>query len=151
MGQDSSPSPEQTVQCQNCLEFSDSSLTNCRYCGAVIDFDPLPVEEQVQSKFAQACRDGNLLMVMSRALAVCFIALTFSFLTTLALAGFLILLVAVPLMQVRWWMKYGRLPAENMAYQQARREAIVSAVVWCGVLLVWLFASVVQTLLFAQR
>ncbi|HQR31162.1 MAG TPA: hypothetical protein PLK30_00390 [Blastocatellia bacterium] len=90
-------------------------------------------------------------MVMSRALAVCFIALTFSFLTTLALAGFLILLVAVPLMQVRWWMKYGRLPTEDMAYQQARRETIVSAVVWCGVLLVWLFASVIQTLLFAQR
>lgn len=151
MAQDSSLSTEQTVQCQNCLESVSASLTNCRYCGAVIGLEALPVEEDAQSKIAKACRDGHFLKVMSRALAVCFIALTFSILSTLALAGFLMLLVAVPLMQVRWWMKYRRLQAEDLAYQQARRETVVSAFVWCGVLLVWLFASVIQTLLFAQR
>ena len=142
---------EQTVRCQNCLEFVNSSLTNCRYCGAVISFETAPVEDGSQSKIAQAIRDGNFLKLLSRVLGVRFIALTFSIFSTLALAGFVILLTVVPLLQIRWWGKYRNLQTEDADYQAAKRETILSAVVWCGIVFVWLAASTIQSFLLTQR
>lgn len=144
-------SQAQTVQCQNCLEFVNSSLTNCRYCGAVIGSENATAEEDAQSKIAQAIRDGNFLKLLLRVLAVCFIALTFSIFSKVALAGFLILLVVVPLLQIRWWAKYRNLQTEDADYQTAKRETIMSAVVWCGIVFVWLAASAIQSFLLAQR
>ncbi len=141
----------QTVQCQNCLEFVSSSLTNCRYCGAVISFETAPVEDDAQSKIAQAGRDGKFLKFMSRALAVCFIALAFSVFSKLALAGFLILLVVVPLLLIRWWAKYRNLQTEDQAYETAKGDAVLSAVTWCGIVFVWLAASAIQSFLMTQR
>lgn len=139
------------VQCHNCLEFINASLTNCRYCGTVVGVENPPVEGNAKSKVADASRDGYLLTIMARALAVCFIALTFSIFSKLALAGFLILLAAVPMMLIRWWVKYRGLQIEEHGYKVARLSAVMAAVVWCAVLLVWLFASVIQSFLLMQR
>mgnify|MGYP000246397226 CR=1 FL=1 len=144
-------SEEELVQCHNCLEFVSASLTNCRFCGAVITAENVRVEETLQAKLAQANREGNLLKLLSRALTVCFLALTFSIFSKLALAGFLLLLVVVPILLVRWWVKYGRLPSEEQAYLTAKRDAIFSAVIWGGIVFVWLAASAIQSFLFAQR
>lgn len=144
-------SQEQTVQCYNCLEFVSATLTNCRYCGAVITVENAPVEETAQSKLAQASRDGSFLKLLSRALVVCFLALTFSIFSKLALAGFLLLLVAVPILLVHWWVKHGRLQSEEQVYYTAKRNAVFSAVLWGGIVFVWLAASAIQSFLFAQR
>lgn len=144
-------SQEQTVQCQNCLEFVSSTLTNCRYCGAVISSENVTVEEGAQSKIAHAIRAGNFLKLLSRILAVCFIALTFSIFSKLALAGFLILLVVVPFFLIRWWVKHRNLQTEDLDYQAAKRETIMSAIVWCGIVFVWLAASAIQSFLMTQR
>lgn len=144
-------SQEQTVQCQNCLEFVNSMLTNCRYCGAVISSENVTVEEGAQSKIAQAIRAGNFLKLLSRILAACFIALTFSIFSKLALAGFLILLVVVPFFLIRWWVKHRNLQTEDLDYQAAKRETIMSAIVWCGIVFVWLAASAIQSFLMTQR
>ncbi len=144
-------SREQPVQCQNCLEFVSSSLTNCRYCGAVLGDENATSAEDAQSNIAHACRDGKFLKLMSRALAVCFIALTFSIFSKLALAGFLILLVAMPILLIRWWIKYRSLQTEDQDYQEAKRETIMLAVIWCGTVFVWLAASAIQSFLMTQR
>lgn len=151
MVQDSSSSQEQTIQCKNCLEFIRSSLTNCRYCGAVVSIEAAPVEDEAKSKIADARRDGFFLTTMARALAVCFIALTFSIFSKQALAGFLILLVALPLMLILWWVKYGRLQIEEHSYKTARLSTIMATVTWGAILLLWLFASVIQSFLMMQR
>ncbi|MBP6820296.1 MAG: hypothetical protein KA368_02070 [Acidobacteria bacterium] len=151
MAEDSLSNQEQTVQCQNCLEFINASLTNCRYCGAVVSLENPPAEGNAKTKVADASRDGYLLTIMARALAVCFIALTFSILSKLALAVFLILLVAVPLMLVRWWVKYRGLQTEEHNYRMARLNTIKAAVVWGAILLLWLFVSVIQSFLLMQR
>ncbi|MFN0112918.1 MAG: hypothetical protein ACKVZH_29000 [Blastocatellia bacterium] len=151
MSEDLSTSQQQNIQCQNCLEFINASLSNCRYCGAVVGLAAAPVEEAAQAKIASACRDGFLLKVMAWILAVCFIALSFSVFGQLALVGFLILLAALPLMLIRWWVKYGRLKTEEPDYQTAKREVLMASFIWLVTILVWLFASVIQSFLLMQR
>lgn len=151
MAENTLSNQEETVQCKNCLEFINASLTNCRYCGAVISLETATAQDEAKSKLADASRDGFFLTTMARALAICFIALTFSILSKLALAGFLILLVAVPLMLVRWWIKYRGLQTEEHNYKIAKLKTIMAAVVWGAVLLLWLFVSVIQSFLIMQR
>lgn len=151
MAQDSSFGREQTIQCQKCLEFVSSSLTNCEYCGAVISLEAEKVSEDAQSKVASARNDSYFLKLMARALAVSFIAMTFSIFSRMALASFLILLVAVPLMLVRWWVKYRGLQTEEHGYKMARLSAIGAVATWGAILLLWLFVSAVQSFLLMQR
>ncbi|MEK7830791.1 MAG: hypothetical protein AAB401_06885 [Acidobacteriota bacterium] len=126
-------------------------MTNCRYCGAVVSPETAPVEDEAKSKIADASRDGYFLKIMAGAFAVCFIALTSSIFSKVALAGFLILLVAIPLMLVRWWIKYRGVHTEEHSYKMARLSATTAAVIWGAILLLWLFASVIQSFLMMQR
>lgn len=151
MAQDFSLSQPQVFQCQNCREFINTSMTNCSYCGVVINLESATAAADVQSKVGKACSDGNFLKIMARALPVFFLASMIPFVGGIAGWGFLFLLIAVPVMLVRWWIKYNSIQTADQDYESARRDTIISAVIWCGVIVVWLAASFIQAFLLMQR
>lgn len=151
MPQDFSPGQPQVFQCQNCREFINTSMTNCPYCGVEISLEAATAAADVQSKVAKACSDANFLKIMARALAIFFLASLVPFVGGIAGWGFLFLLIAVPVMLVRWWIKYSGIQTSDQDYEGAKRNTIISAVTWCGVVVVWLAASVIQAFLLAQR
>ncbi len=80
---------------------------------------------------------------MTRALVACFLALAMSFVEQFALWAFLLFLTPVPVMLVRWWIKYRKLQTTDQNYASAKHDVAVAAVVWVGVMIVWLSASLI--------
>ena len=150
MAQGFSLNQPQVFQCQNCREFINTGLTNCPYCGVMINLEAATAAADVQANVAKACSDANFLKIAARALAV-FFGLSFvPFLPMVGLAS-LIMLIVVPILLVRWWVKYRNLQTADQDYEKARRETIIAAVIWSGVIVVWLAASVIQAFLLLNR
>jgi len=141
MGQDFPHNQSQGFKCRICDESIDPSLTNCPYCGAVIG----SAESEIPSPSSsdKACKEATILKVMARALAVSFLAVAMSVVEGLAFFAFITLLISVPVMLIRWWMKYRNLPPTNPGYARARQEVSFAAVIWVGVIIVWLSASLI--------
>ncbi|MEO6724498.1 MAG: hypothetical protein ABIP14_04285 [Blastocatellia bacterium] len=143
MKQDVPHDRTQDARCRICGETINPSLTNCPYCGAVIDSAESPVRDL--SPISNACKEATFLKAMARLLVACFLALVLSFVENFALWAFLIFLTAVPMMLVRWWIKYRNLQTTDQNYATAKRDVAVAAVIWVGVIIVWLSASLIMS------
>ena len=64
--------------------------------------------------------------------------------------GFLFLLVAVPVMLIRWWRKYNAIQTGDPDYEQAKTSTIVALVIWSAMVVVWLGVSIVAYYFFAS-
>lgn len=134
--------PMQTVQCRNCLEIINAALTNCHYCGALVEPDATPTEPTL----AQAAGDARILKLLARAELVLFVLSFFPYLS-FAFFGFLILLVGVPALCLRWWIKYRPLRGAGRDYETAQSDVIAAAWLWSGIIVVWLAAGLLQSLM----
>ncbi|HMV86656.1 MAG TPA: hypothetical protein PLD20_25265 [Blastocatellia bacterium] len=132
---------EPTLQCGNCLERINAALTNCPYCGAVVE--PY-ADAQPEPTAAQAAADARILKLLARVELVFFV-LSFFPLTHLAFFGFAILLFGVPVLWLRWWIKYRRLRSAGSEYELAKGNAIAAALLWSSVIIVWLAAGTIQS------
>ena len=72
-----------------------------------------------------------------------FLAVAMSFVEGLAFLAFITLLISVPVMLIRWWIKYRNLPVTNPDYARARQKVSWAAIIWVGVIIVWLSASLI--------
>ena len=59
----------------------------------------------------------------------------FPFLGLAGLVGFVFIKYAVPVMAVRWWIKYGRIKSQDLDLRRARKTVIVVSVVSLVILL----------------
>ena len=139
----------QDFQCQICDESISPLLANCPYCGAVVDAAESPV--RALSPINKACKEAMFLRAMARLLVACFLALAMSFVEKYALPAFLLFLIAVPIMVISWWIKYRNLQTTDQSYASAKRDVAVAAVVWVGVIIVWLSASLILSWLQMSR
>jgi hypothetical protein len=137
------PGAARGFQCRNCLEFINPTLTNCPYCGAVVELD-VPEATHSQTILAQAGSEARILKMLAQAELVCFV-LSFVPFASFALYGFMILLPGVPMLWVRWWVKYHNLQTSGQDYENAKRDVIAAAVIWSGVIAVWMAAGVLQS------
>ncbi len=150
MAQDSSLNQPQVFQCHRCREIINASLTNCPYCGAVVNHDA-EITDDVQSLSRKAHGHAYLLKIMARALAGFFLALSLSFFDEVSLPGFLLLLIVLPGLLIGWWVKYRALRAGGQNHTSAKHDAVIATVIWCGVLVAWLAASLIQSLMLMLR
>ena len=151
MAQGFSLSQPQVFQCQNCREFINTAMTNCPYCGVVINAEAATAAADVQSNVAKACSDANFLKIMARAQAAFFLISFIPILGGFAGWGFLFLLIAVPVMLVRWWIKYRKIQTADKDYETAKRDTIIAAVIWSGLIVLWLALGVIQAFLLMNR
>lgn len=150
MAQGLSLGQPQVFQCPNCREFINVSMTHCSYCGVAINPEAASAAADIQAKVAQACSDANYLKIMARALAAFYLLNWIPFMPLVGW-GFLILLVVVPVMLVRWWVKYRDIQTGDQDYEKAKRDPIIAAVIWSAVAVLWLAVSVVQAILIRSR
>jgi len=143
MAQGFSLSQSQVFQCQNCREFINTSMTHCSYCGVAISAEAATAAADVQANVAKACSDANFLKIMARALVVFFLLDLIPFVPLVGWAS-LFLLVAVPVMLVRWWVKYRTLQTADDDYEKAKRDTVIAAVIWSAVAVVWFLLLMIQ-------
>jgi hypothetical protein len=113
--------PVRVFQCPNCKETIDASALQCRFCSAPIDPDLAEVASAVMAKVNQACSDASFLKTAAWAILVAFAFRFVPIVSGLGSTAFLILLVAVPAMALRWWIKFSRLVSDEADFRRARR------------------------------
>ncbi len=114
--------------CPNCKETIDTSAQQCRFCHAAIDAQAAEAAAEVMAKVNQACSDASYLKVMAVAVLVAF-ALSFApIVGFLGYWGLIFLLFAVPVMLVRWWVKFRSVQTNESDFSRARGTVIAISV-----------------------
>jgi hypothetical protein len=115
--------------CPNCRETINTSVQHCPFCSTPIDRAAAEQSAAATSRISQACSDASYLKVMLGILIPFGILIFFPFLGLAGMVGFVFIKYAVPVMTIRWWIKYGRIKTTDRDYSSARGTVIlVSAI-----------------------
>jgi hypothetical protein len=115
--------------CPNCKETINTSMLQCPFCSTPIDHAAAEQSAALTSKISQACSDASYLKIMLGVLIPFGVLIFFPFLGLAGLVGFVFLKYAVPVMTIRWWVKYGRIKTTESDFSNARGTVIlVSAI-----------------------
>jgi hypothetical protein len=121
----SSSSNTGVFECPACKQTIDASAPVCRFCSAPIAPKAAAEAAEKMAKLNQACNDASFLRTMAIGLLV-FIGIMFiPFMGLLGVVGYYFLLFAVPVMAIRWWIKFHSVRAEDPDFKRARMTVIV--------------------------
>jgi hypothetical protein len=109
------------LQCPNCKETVDASSKQCRFCQAPIDPVAAQAAADVMSKVNQACSDASFVKTTAWAILVAFLFRFVPIVSGLGSVAFLALLVAVPAMAIRWWIKFSGISTDEADFRRAKR------------------------------
>ncbi|MBB5059610.1 hypothetical protein HDF16_004336 [Granulicella aggregans] len=115
--------------CPNCNETINTSLSQCTYCGTPVDRSAALLSAAETSRISQACSDASYLKIIAWALLACLGLLFIPFLSLAGAVGFWFLRIAVPVMVVRWWIKFGGIKTGDPDFPGAKRAAVIVSVV----------------------
>jgi hypothetical protein len=115
-------------QCPVCKETIDTSAQKCRFCSATIDAGAAEAAADAMAKINQACSDASYLKVMTVSILVFFGLMFVPFAGLLGLAGYYFLAFAVPVMTIRWWVKFGSIQTNETDFRSARGMVILVSV-----------------------
>jgi hypothetical protein len=115
-------------QCPVCKETIDTSAQKCRFCSAPIDAGAAEAAAVAMAKVNQACSDASFLKVMAGAILLFFVLSFVPFVSFLGYWGLIFLCFAVPVMMVRWWVKFGRIQTNESDFSRARGTVIAISI-----------------------
>ena len=119
----------QVFPCPNCGETINTSAQQCPFCSTPIDRAAAEQSAAATSRISQACSDASYLKIMLAILIPFGILIFFPFLGLAGMFGFIFIKYAVPVMTIRWWIKYGRIKTTDPDFHKARGTVIlVSAI-----------------------
>jgi hypothetical protein len=129
MGSLSLSSEVRVFPCPNCRETINTSMQQCPFCSTLIDHAAAETAAADTARVSQACSDASYLKIMLGTLIAFSVILFVPFLGLVGLIGFVFIKYAVPVMIIRWWIRFGRLKTDDPDFRNARGTAIlVSAV-----------------------
>jgi hypothetical protein len=119
----------QVFPCPNCRETINTSVQQCPFCSSPIDHAAAEQSAAATSKISQACSDASYLKIMAWALLTFFLLIFIPFLGLAGIVGLWFLRIAIPVMVIRWWIKFGSIKTEDPDFARAKRAAIIIGVV----------------------
>jgi hypothetical protein len=115
--------------CSNCGETINTSMQQCPFCSTLIDSASAEISAAATTKISQACSDASYLRVMAWAYVTFFLVLFIPFLGLAGAAGLWFLAIAIPVMVVRWWIKFGAIKTTDPDFARAKRTTIIVSIV----------------------
>ena len=115
-------------ECPACKQTIDTSSTQCRFCSAPVDPVAAQAAAEKMAKLNQACSDASYLRTAAISIFVFFGVMFIPFVSLLGLVGYYFLLIAVPVLAIRWWVKFGRIQADDSDFRRARGTVIAISV-----------------------
>ena len=135
-----------TFRCPNCKEMINESMVQCRFCSVLIDAHVAQLTADRVEKANQAYSDASFLKTSAIAMYV-FLGLSMIPFLPLVFFGFLITIVVVIVLLIRWYVRYGMLISDDADYKKARRWWWVSFAMVFGVPVVFIIRSVIVLIL----
>jgi len=120
----------QVFPCPNCNETINTSMQQCKYCSAPIDHAAAEAAAAETSRISQACSDASYLRIMLGLLLPFFALIFVPLLSLIGAAGFWFLKIAIPVMLIRWWVKFGKIKTIDPDFSKARGTTFLVAGIW---------------------
>ena len=117
------------LPCPNCGETINTSVQQCPFCSTPIDPAAAEVSAAATSRISQACSDASYLKVMAWSLVTFFLLMFVPFVGLAGAVGLWFLRIAIPVMVVRWWIKFGAIKTDDPDFARAKRAAIIVGIV----------------------
>jgi hypothetical protein len=115
--------------CPNCAEIINTSMQQCPFCSTIIDSATAEISAAATTKISQACSDASYLRVMAWAYVTFFLVLFIPFLGLAGIVGLWFLAIAIPVMVIRWWIKFGAIKTNDPDFPRAKRSTIIVSIV----------------------
>ncbi len=110
--------------CPNCKETINTSIQQCPFCSAQIDHSAAETAAEAFGKLNQAYSDASYLKIMAGSAFTFFLLRFVPFLSLIGIVGFMFLEAAIPVMAIRWWVKFGSIKTDDLDFARARRTAM---------------------------
>jgi hypothetical protein len=104
-------------------------MLECPFCSAPIDHAAAEDSAAATSRISQACSDASYLKIMAWSLLTFFLVMFIPFVGLAGVVGLWFLRVAIPVMVVRWWIKFGSIKTDDPDFVRAKRAAIIVGIV----------------------
>lgn len=116
--------------CPHCRETINTTVQQCPFCGAPIDHAAAEASAAETARISSAVSDASYLRTMLFLLLPFFGIMFLPFLSLLGIVGLWFLKIAIPVMCIRWWIKYRGIRTTDPDFFTARRNAILVSGVW---------------------
>ena len=114
--------------CPHCGETINTTMQQCNFCGAFIDRDAARESAAATARISAAVNDASYLRIMIGVAGVFFLLRFAVVVAWLGLFGFLFFEIAVPILLMRWWVRYGRIRTTDADFRPARKVVIAITV-----------------------
>lgn len=134
-------------QCPNCKQTIDTAAVKCPFCAVSIDPKAAEDAADTMAKINQACSDASYLRIMAGSMLALLLLSFLPLIGFAAMIGFYFLIFAVPIMTIRWWVKFGGLKSDESDWRRAKKTALISIGIWSIFLILVLarFAGVARS------
>jgi hypothetical protein len=139
-----------TFRCPNCKEMINESMVQCRFCSVPIDAQVAQLTADRVEKANQAYSDASFLRTAAIAMYV-FLGLSMIPLLPVIFLGFLITVVVVIVLLIRWYVRYAMLISDDADYKSARRSWWISLAMVLVLPVFFIIRSVIEVLLVIYR
>ena len=116
--------------CPQCKETINTSVQQCPYCSATIDAAQAEVAAAFLAKVNQACSDGSYIRIMAGTMMAFFGLRFLPVVSTVGFWGSLFLLFALPVMTIRWWVRFGGIKTDDPDFRAAKRSTLAALGIW---------------------
>jgi len=120
----------QVFDCPACGQTINTSMSQCPYCSAAIDPSAALAAAELTSKISSACSDASYVRIVAGSLLAFFVLSIVPFLGALGVVGSYVLMVLVPIMAIRWWVRYAALRTQDRDFRRAKRNVGIALAIW---------------------
>jgi hypothetical protein len=121
--------------CPNCRQTINTSMTQCPYCSAVVDAQAAEAAAELTTRVSQACNDASYVRILAGSLVAFFLLALVPFMGVVGIAGYYVLLVLVPILAIRWWVRFASIVSDDPDYRRAKRNVWIALAIWAAFLL----------------
>jgi hypothetical protein len=120
----------QVFECPLCGQTINTSMAKCRYCGGSIDPQAAQTAAELTSRVSKACNDASYLRILAGSMVAFFFLRFVPFAGILGLVGNCVLTGLVPVLAIRWGIRYGKLRSPDRELRKARWNVAAAIGAW---------------------
>jgi hypothetical protein len=122
--------PIRVFRCPNCNKAIDTTMSQCRYCAVPIDPNAAEAAATLQEKVNQAGFDAAIVKQLAIWMPVSLLVMFLPIVGFIGLLGFYVLIIAVPIFLIRWWIKFRGIKTTDPNFKSAKRSILIAVIIW---------------------
>src|SRR5436305_332863 len=117
-------------QCPNCKQFINDSMTVCKFCSVELDSNLVSGLVENQEKVNAAYNAASSLRTLAGAMWLLFALSFIPFVGFFASLGFYGIVIAIPILLIVWYVKYGNLKTTDAEFKDAKKYLYSAFFIW---------------------